>query len=288
MRRFLPILALILAGTLGFAPNKDYASGCLPSSPGDYPRAHVSQVWELPESIDLSLGLPPVGNQGEQASCVAWAIAYYYRSYQEGIERDRVPFAESEKFSPAFIYNQRWTNDCQLDWGMTALNGLRIAVQQGVASLKTMPYSADDTCSQPSDNARAEADLHRAESYANLFIGRGTANLIELKRHLATGDPFLLAFPASADLYLVTRDNVVIDLPDEDPGYSDGHMTLVIGYDDDTETFKFVNSWGTNWGDRGFGYLTYRFVREMAWEGWTLIDMDSKQIYFPIMLKGGR
>ena len=37
---------------------------------------------ELPESVDLSDKMPPVGNQGIQQSCVAWAVAYALKSYQ--------------------------------------------------------------------------------------------------------------------------------------------------------------------------------------------------------------
>jgi GNAT superfamily N-acetyltransferase len=41
-----------------------------------------------------------------------------------------------------------------------------------------------------------------------------------------------------------------------------------MGYDDTKSQFKFMNSWGTGWGDSGFGYLQYNTF-ETAWdEGW--------------------
>lgn len=281
--RLIIALLVVLIGVmgLGFAsvaqePKLPYALGLVPSPAGDYPRVHTSAgIDSLPDSIDLSDGLPPVGHQRRQASCVGWAIAHGYRSYQEGVERGWVPTHEDEIFSPAFIYNQRTTNDCSNDAGMSMVDGLRIAVRKGVATSATMPYDANDSCSQPSAEARAEAGLYRSKSYANLFAGRGTANLTALKQHLATGDPFLLAVPVYSEFYRVSRSDPVIDVPEPGSVFYGGHAILVVGYDEAAHTFKFVNSWGTGWAKKGFAHLTYDFVKRNSWEAWVLVDIDT-------------
>ena len=56
---------------------------------------------ELPASYDMSDKMPPVGNQGIQNSCVAWAVAYALKSYQEKVE-----LGQQYLFSPSYIYNQ--------------------------------------------------------------------------------------------------------------------------------------------------------------------------------------
>ena len=50
-----------------------------------------------------------------------------------------------------------------------------------------------------------------------------------------------------------------------------GHALAVVGYDDNIDTpdgkgaFKIANSWGTGWGDAGFGYVTYQeFTQSMV------------------------
>ena len=272
------LIGLLLPGYQVAAeePEASFALGLIPSPRGSFPRLRVRYMpASLPAAVDLSAGLPPVGRQGGQASCVGWAIAYYYRSFQEGRENARTPRTPQEILSPAYIYNQRPMTDCSRDGGMSMISGLRIAVSQGVATLDRMPYDAADTCAQPDEHARTEAQLYRSVSYINLFNTAGKANLALLKYQLSTGDPFLLGLPVYSEFLRTSSLNPVIDVPAVGSNLLGGHAVLVVGYDDATQTFKFVNSWGENWADHGFGYLTYRFVQQRAWEGWILVDADT-------------
>jgi len=38
----------------------------------------------------------------------------------------------------------------------------------------------------------------------------------------------------------------------------EGHEFTLVGYDDQLEEFKFINSWSPEWGDNGFGRLSYQ------------------------------
>jgi len=48
------------------------------------------------------------------------------------------------------------------------------------------------------------------------------------------------------------------------------HFVTLVGYDDQTQRLKFVNSWGDRWGENGFGYVDYARVNQ---------DIDSAQVY---------
>jgi hypothetical protein len=250
--------------------------GLLPSPPGDYPRAEFKPSLEaLPNAADLSAKMPLIGNQGSQGSCVGWATAYYLRSYQEGVEANRLPRLTSELFSPAYIYNQRATANRTVDGGMTMIDALRIATSQGVSTLATMPYNQRDWQTQPSAAARAEAARYLSASYQNVFIGQGRANLEAIKQRLATGEAVLLAVPVYSEFFRVTSTNAVIDIPASGSAFYGGHAILAVGYDNATRRVKFVNSWGAGWGQGGYAYLTYAFVQQKAWEAWLLIDRDT-------------
>ena len=272
------VLNLILPGLTVLAQEQDipFVAGLLPSPEGDYPQAQtIVGLDSLPASVDLSEALPPVRHQGRQASCAGWAIAYYYRSYQEALERQRGPMSDAEIFSPSFIYNQRTAKDRSRDYGMSMVDGLRIAVDLGVATMATMPYDQNDWSSEPSEEARQEAAQYRSDSYYNFFRGGGNANLDLLKTYLADGELILMAMPIYSEFYKVRSTDAVVDVPSAGSIFYGGHAVTLLGYDDASQTFKFVNSWGSWWGDEGFGYLTYDFVQQKAWEAWGLVDSDT-------------
>jgi len=46
------------------------------------------------------------------------------------------------------------------------------------------------------------------------------------------------------------------------------HSVLLMGYDDIKREFSFQNSWGAEWGDRGYGHIAYDVFRETCIESW--------------------
>jgi hypothetical protein len=60
----------------------------------------------------------------------------------------------------------------------------------------------------------------------------------------------------------------------ENDKFMGGHAMTVVGYDDDNKYFIIRNSWGENWGDKGYCYYKYEDWGA-HWECWTTIDMDT-------------
>lgn len=65
----------------------------------------------------------------------------------------------------------------------------------------------------------------------------------------------------------------VVQIPESNEKEVGLHSVCVIGYDDDLELvtddgnvnkgfLKFVNSWGEEWGDQGYGYLPYKYFNK--------------------------
>ena len=60
----------------------------------------------------------------------------------------------------------------------------------------------------------------------------------------------------------IDADNGVIEMPAEGDQIIASHAIQIIGYHDAKTQFTFANSWGTSWGDKGYGYLPYEFFEK--------------------------
>ena len=63
--------------------------------------------------------------------------------------------------------------------------------------------------------------------------------------------------------------NGVIALPRDRGEFEDlGHAVTAVQYDDRTRLFKFINSWGPDWGEGGMGYLPYEYFDAYVSDAW--------------------
>ena len=95
-----------------------------------------------------------------------------------------------------------------------------------------------------------------------------------MKSCLASGFPFVFGV-AAYDSFIseeVTKTGVV-PMPDvEYESFVGGHALMAIGYDDARKWFIFRNSYGTDWGDNGYGYIPYDYLSnpDLSADFWTI------------------
>lgn len=212
-------------------------------------------MGNLPTSVDLSSDFPPIGNQGQQGSCVAWAVGYALTGFHEHIEHGWT-YSSDHLFSPAFVYNHFKKGSC--NGGLVVTDALDFLASDGVAPLSLMPYASNDCGAKPSDAATSAAKSYKLHSYKRVAL-----NAIDVKEHLAARTPVVVAMQVDAafdalgpkDVYRGAR-----------YAYDGGHAMVIVGYDDTKQAFKLFNSWGENWGDRGFAWVGYDALVKQARE----------------------
>lgn len=199
----------------------------------------------LPGKVDLSAHFPTPGHQGMIGSCTAWASAYACKSYHENIERGWGVDSEKHLFSPSFIYNQ--INGGR-DGGSALEEAIALMQTKGAASLSEMPYT-EDYRKQPSSSAYNEAINYKAKFFSRL----NPADANSVKKALSDGQPVLIGmlvheafFNYSGGVYSNATGALM-----------GGHAMCTVGYDDSKGAFKIMNSWGTYWGEGGFGWVSY-------------------------------
>lgn len=203
----------------------------------------------LPSSVDLTSKFPTPGNQGNQGSCVAWAVGYALKSSQEITKRGWSKTSNAHLFSPAYIYNQI---NGGVDSGATISEAMELVVNQGVCSLNYFSYNSSNYTSQPTSIQRAAASLYKAQSWNKI---QGIDNI---KQRLSQGDGVVIGVNVYSDFDNISSSNQVYDTVS---GSSrGGHAICLIGYDNSKQAFKFINSWGTDWGLSGYGWISYNLV----------------------------
>ncbi len=219
----------------------------------------------LPARADLSAFLPPVGNQGRQGSCTAWATTYYVKTLQENKERKwnlnaggspdaRCVRGASRVFSPAWTYNQINGGS---DGGSAIIHAFELLVNLGAAPCSFMSYNVNDFQTQPNREVKRQAAQFRSRAVTRVECQDHNA----IKAVLAKGDPLVGGFKVTDDMYQLGPSGVWDSFDGDVKG---GHAMAVVGYDDNKRSargnlgaFKFVNSWGTEYGDQGFGWISY-------------------------------
>ena len=149
------------------------------------------------------------------------------------------------------------TSDC--DTGATGQEVLEPLVQVGVASLREVPYT-DQSCMM---SQTANTDAFRIASYADI---NPPDDVEAVKAVLAQGKVVMWGAIIYDDLQEFVGSQVYAGSGRflTQGELHAGHMMLVVGYDDDRQAFRVMNSWGDNWGDAGFVWLAYAAYVDMS------------------------
>jgi hypothetical protein len=212
----------------------------------------------LPPSVDLSPHFPEPGNQGTQGSCTAWAVGYGVRSYYEyrDLPVNRVP--RTLGFSPAYLYNQIKIKRGDCDSGAFISHALRFLQAEGIAPLPDFPYTPANCSALPLPELKMRAANFVIDDWYRISI----RNLDDIKGTLAQGDPVIIGMMLSESFENLEKDTIYEGRNDGGQEYA--HAMVVVGYDDKNRAFKLFNSWGKNWGDGGFGRVSYKAFADKA------------------------
>jgi C1A family cysteine protease len=213
----------------------------------------------LPASVDLRATWWAIGDQENTGSCVGWATA-------EGVVRYHMvkigKLAKTEQLSPRFVWMGSKETDEFVQRPETFIEGagtsLKAAVEicrkYGIVTMPTLPFHIATKMYTGNGNVFFQlAAQRRIVSYFNL-----AKNLNQWKSWLASNGPILVGLQVDQTWDQATSTNGNLDtfVPGTVRG---GHAVSVVGY---TAAGRFIlrNSWGTGWGDKGFGYASQAYI----------------------------
>ena len=214
----------------------------------------------LLDSVDLTEWASPVEDQQHLGSCTAQAIV---GAYELLLKKNY-----SEQFvdlSRLFVYyNSRLLeNYVNEDVGAYVHNGIKAVDRFGVCKESIWPYNIHMFAVEPTNIAYNEANNRKLKFYSKVD------NPTQIIEALDNGLPVVIGVFLFDGFDQVTKSSPILAMPRAEEETDGGHAMCVTGYDKQKELFKVRNSFGTNWGENGYCYITFDYAQDYFNDCWT-------------------
>ncbi len=222
----------------------------------------------LPEKVSLEQFFPPIGDQGNYGTCVAWAVGYNLKTALNAIENHWTPeqLADpSNQTSPKDLWMGIPSSNkgprCQ---GTIFEPTFNVLMTQGVSNMDKVPYKNLGSC-----NGTLVGDTaNRLASFNHVVYAGGMPSVVQIKAYLKDTVPLVIS-ARLGDNFMVWNSDRVLDSDNYlQPGMTHAYHAMVLsGYDDSRHAFRVRNSWGDHWGDQGSAWVDYDFFLNSFCEG---------------------
>jgi hypothetical protein len=276
------------------------AAAATPPAPGRPPAGAPATPPEpalpFPARVDHSAKQSPARDQGRRGTCIAFSTT-------AGIEKFDSRLDLSEQYAFYLMRESEWAKDtclrtkydpanpklCQERgcYGTSLSTAVRQLQSRGLVAETDWPYVS-------TDRTEEGTNCHEVITWASKLPSLGA------KKHVRLGNVEWLAFPGGfpkekrvddpmvlmailAEGHAVNiaigvagtgwRSGTMIDV-EIDPATNKpaavrgGHGLLLVGYDYDKKAFKFKNSWGSTWGENGYGWFTFDYLKTYVTGGY--------------------
>jgi C1A family cysteine protease len=224
--------------------------------------AHATNI----QSVDLRNYFNNIKNQGQQGSCLAFALTSIYEYILKNNDVKEIDLSE------AFLYYnvRKKAGEENEDKDSRLLCAIDSLAEYGICMEKLCEYNENIFNIKPCEEAYTDALQRRVKKALNV---NGTVD--DIKSALSDGYPVAV----SLNIYPSFGNNSLgfVSLPtDEEISNADlnsnySHAMVITGYDDDKKLFVIRNSWGTGFGDNGYCYIPYSYITHDKLFHWACI-----------------
>jgi|694.fasta_scaffold03868_33 C1A family cysteine protease len=214
----------------------------------------------LRESVDLREWDSDVESQDSLGSCSANAITNAYelcvnRLYPEYFTH----------LSRLFIYyNTRAEyGDIQIDNGIFLRDGLKSLAKFGVCEESLWPYDLEKFDDRPTDECYANAKKRKILKYQKLI------SIYYITQVLNNNKPVVFGMEIYDSFMDLNERISTVNFPGRKEKSLGGHAMCMVGYDLEKRLFLAKNSFGTTWGNNGYCWIPFDYIRQEGYDIWT-------------------
>lgn len=276
--------------------NRKYSFGWIPDYPDfrDYTPGHSAMLpmtsrlqgaddKPTRRSVDLREWCSPIENQGNLGSCTAHSVAAVVEYFENK------SFGKYINASRLFLYKTtRNLMHLKGDTGGTLKSALGALVLFGMPPEEYYGYDIENFDSEPNSFCYAFGQSYRCINYFRHDPAGLTPRQVldSVRKYLAAGIPSVFGFTVYQSINQADTDGKV-PFPGSAEKIMGGHAIPAVGYDDSMEVTNkltglttkgallFQNSWGEEWGMKGYGWLPYEYVLNgLACDFWSILKQE--------------
>ena len=239
---------------------------------------------KLQSSVDHRSWCSPIEDQEDLGSCTAHAgvgmVEYF----------EKRAFGRHVDASRLFLYKvTRNLIHLSGDTGAFLRSTMGAIALFGIPPEEYWPYNISDFEKEPTPFCYSFAQNYQAISYYRLDSpGTSTDDILKrIKLFLSAGLPTMFGFTVYRSIDQAGTSGK-IPYPSKNDSEAGGHAVMTVGYDDNMKILNtnpgsiatkgallIRNSWGTGWGENGYGWLPYDYILNgLADDWWSLLKNE--------------
>ena len=208
-------------------------------------------------SADLRGSFTSIKSQGQVGACASFAFTSVY----EYILNKNGKLTESDLSERFLYYNTRKRmGTIEKDTGSNMYDAGKALEEEGLCSEDLCKYVNDFEAHMETPSAQAYADglTRRVAEIMNVTIKEQ-----DIKSAIVEGYPVVVSLHLHESFNNIGPDGFV-KRPDESDPVVGWHAMVIVGFSDKDKVFIVRNSWGTDFGDKGYCYVPYSYVLDTS------------------------
>lgn len=219
--------------------------------------ADPAVLKDLPRHVDLRAHCSPVEDQKHTESCTANAIVGALELHQK---KAGLPVTDMSRLF--LFYNSRAMakEENNPSTGSYIHHGMAAVMAFGVCEERMWPFEEAMVTAKPTDACYQNAEHYNAVQFARTPYGESAWAA------LAQGLPVAFGIYAPRECYDGAEQTGVMPVPNVGAGGppQSGHAMLIVGYDLDDKAYLVRNSWGPDWGNKGYCTIPFEVMDKFA------------------------
>jgi len=229
----------------------------IPQEVKEHPLAETySPQAQRTSGVDLRDHFTRIKNQGTQGACSAFTLSAIYEYI---LKRNK---ALDEDLSEAFLYYnaRKKVNNEQEDSGCSYMNSVTALTEYGICTESLFPYDEKIFNSEPPQMAYEDAQNRLVKQAKNVKV-----SLEDIKSALEEGYPVAISLQLY-DSFSANYSGFVCRPTEEEINSKKfgNHAMVICGFSEDKKIFIVRNSWGEDFGDKGYCYIPYSYIGDSS------------------------